>query len=127
MGENENVQTLVRPPDLELHDIVGLDLIIHIDNRLCLTQDMLLSIRNGAIQYAHSFFTPIEFCSFYDNAMWWNLAYTYSRLGFIPTDFQVYNQKLFLHYYPPAELLMSLSMSQSLSPPTTAEKTDEGT
>jgi len=118
----DNTIRPIRPPDLSLLNVTGVDIIIHIDNRIHLTQQTLMALRNGAIDYMHSLFSPVEICCFYDNSMWWNVAYTYSRLGFIPTDFQIWKDKMFLHYYPPLEMYMILPVSFSES---TSKKKDE--
>ncbi len=94
---SESIMTL-RPPDLNLNDVIGVDILISMDNRIPLNQEMLLAIRQDAIDYLHSIFTPIEVCGFYENTMWWNIPYAISRLGFVPEEFQIYEQKVFLNY-----------------------------
>jgi hypothetical protein len=91
---------LDRPQDLSLSDVHGIDIIIHVDNRIVLTHTVLLAIRFGAIALMQSLFTAQEVTAFSDNCMWWNVAYAHTKLGSIPEDFAVRNGKIFIHYFP---------------------------
>ena len=89
-----------RPQDLSLSDVNGIDIIIHVDNRVVLTHTVLLAIRFGAIALMQSLFTAQEVAAFSDNYMWWNVAYAHTKLGSIPEDFAVRDGKIFIHYFP---------------------------
>ena len=94
--------TPARPLDLDLSSVDGIGVIVHIDPRMQLTQEMLVAIQQGATMYMKCLFTPQETVAFKKNSMFWNVPYTRSQMGFLPEPFQVYKNMLYIHYHPSA-------------------------
>lgn len=91
-----------RPADLDLSSVEGIGIIVHVDPRMQMTQDMMVGIRQGATMYMKCLFTPQEAAAFKNNSMYWNVPYTRNQMGFLPEPFQVHENKLYIHYHPSA-------------------------
>jgi len=93
-----------RPNDFVMPTVNGIDVVMMIDHKFTLNQDIMKILVEGTSEYIKSVFTPSEARTLIKNHIWWNIPYAQSKLETIPEPFHVRNDRIFIHYYPPAEL-----------------------